>query len=198
MKKIVCLVLILFIFSSYAFAGGSYFYSPSYSTFKYYDSKSKNLFIGVFPGKEKRSGMYKIDRSKFSNILVYNVKTKKQKFLFDENIKLQTYFILFEKEYDAENRKIIFNIRENTYNFDNIVINNENIEKRELNKFIYILTYEKASKMYALWKIERNGENLSEIITFGKDEDLHFDIGNSVIRLISQMGMKTKITEKEY
>lgn len=137
---------------------------------------------GIISGKDKK------DKSKITNILIYDIKDNSQKYMFkmDFNEKITAFY--YEMYFDQKDRKIVFNKDDDYYGK---ILNNQNIDEREIkNKLIIETTHEYLS---TIWICDKNGKNLKKLYTLKDDYDWHIDVFNSKIRVVGQDLSEVKI-----
>ena len=116
---------------------------------------------------------------KIVNLAIIDSKDNGCRLLFDKSQEVEIRFVLFEQEYNEEEKKIEFNDK-HLY-----VRNNENIEQRVIkNKFLIGLNI---NENIELWTADKNGLNLKKMLSLNKDEQWHLDVKNSKIRVLSSV-----------
>ena len=199
MKKVFVIIIVIFLhinlFAGYG-GGGSSYYHLKLDLFEqsfnfYYKAIDDTVFYKNTKGKERFI-------KATVNIAFYDIKKDTSFLLFEKdfNHKIKAFF--YEKEYNAEKRKIDFVAIDDTYGSDYIA-NNSNIERREISDNIYIITYSVKEKKHYLWSCHKTGKNLKLITEFDSFYDFKMDIYNDIILVtqnISRDGLIIKRIEK--
>ena len=91
---------------------------------------------------------------------------------------------------------MIFNRSENDYQVN--IIGNFNLNSRPPSDKIFIVTYSFTSEKYSLWTAHKTGKDLTRVHEFSMDTQYYFDVKNSMIRFVNQVGQKIETKDIKY
>ena len=208
--KIIANILFVFLLCTSVNAGGMIYYRDAFS---FFDSETNCVVTGIYDLKNGLLSSNKVNTAKISNLLIFDIKNKTRKYVFPENFDEDIAVTIFETRFDTEEKRMLINISQDSNLYKNIVVNNLQIDSREPQNKIIIVSRKdfsdqismKLSKtkpvksfQHTVWACDKDGENLKSIGQFDEKDDFHMDIGNHIIRIIYQNGLNTTVQEYEY
>ncbi|CAA6810899.1 MAG: Unknown protein [uncultured Sulfurovum sp.] len=113
------------------------------------------------------------------NIAIVDTLLDSYSLLFDEKSSVNIAFLLFELDYDEEEKNMKF------YNQCQAIMNNKNIDKRGIKDKLLIGLH--VDKKIELWMSNKRGNSLKKLVTIEKDDKWHLDVKNCKIRVLSSV-----------
>lgn len=159
-----------------------------------YDQTFNLLYLikNYLPIRKKTSLIRKEQQEdkEFSNLFIWDINTKQKSKVFSDEIAQteQVQKIIFEKDYNEKEQRIVFNIETQLLNYHNVPF-------RHPKNNLLIETYHRSSEKHHLWLCDKQGKGLQKIASLSSNTQWHLDVGNHLIRMITHS--KTDIDVQE-
>ncbi len=186
-------ILRIFLLLLFAIPANAGLYGKSYSNIDFYDPVTGLYYKSIVSKKEKKSFLSSGSDKRISNISIFDPETNTISLLFaDKNDLRDISLLLFETGHKDDSIEF-FGTR-----YSNRIKNNVNIAERALKNKMLIVVVEAETLTKTLWAAEKNGKNLTKLLTVPVKTHWHIDVKNSKIRTVKQVNGKIEIKSYDW
>ena len=163
-----------------------------------YDRDFNLLYIFVSPTEKQKSGIVKsrVDENSLltTNLGIYDIGKDQLSHFFDIGTDKLIRRVYYERSYDAENKRMVFNVE------DGHIFNNHEIEKREKFDVLFILAWNRKEEIFEFWRSSRLGEDKVLLQTYSEDEKVipKIDVFNKKVLFIKKLENKVEVEAFEW
>ena len=158
----------------------------------FYDPVTGFYYKSIVSKREKKSFLSSESDIDITNINIFSPDTNNNVLLFNDGKTHIIISMIFESAYKDGSIEFFGDT------YANYIKNNQGLAERALKNKLLLEVHDLNEKTKSLWIAEKNGKNLTKLLTIPDNAHWHLDVKNSKIRVVKQVEGKLEINSYDW